>query len=73
MYNGSIVSKKTVSGPINWNSFNESFPHATPIPFLEAVELVKAKQRVVPETVVVGKVYRRWPFYHDITGRYCYF
>ena len=69
MYEGSIVTKKSVSGPIDWSSFNESFPQASPIPFLEAAELVKAKQAIVPETIVVGKVYRRWPFYHDKTGK----
>ena len=69
MYEGSVVTKKSVSGPIDWSSFNESFPQASPIPFLEAAELVKAKQAIVPETIVVGKVYRRWPFYHDKTGK----
>ena len=69
MYEGSVVTKKSVPGPIDWSSFNESFPQASPIPFLEAAELVKAKQAIVPETIVVGKVYRRWPFYHDKTGK----
>ena len=75
MYEGSIVTKKSVSGPIDWSSFNEHFPQASPIPFLDAVELAKASSPVdsmypVPEThFVVGKVYYRGPFYHDTSGK----
>ena len=72
MYEGSIVTKKSVSGPIDWSCFNEHFPQASPIPFLDAVELAKASSPVgfVPEThFVVGKVYYRGPFYHDTTGK----
>ena len=68
MYEGNIVISKSLPEPIDWNTHQGWFPQARPIPFLDAVDLVKTNQTNVSEISLVGKVFRRWPFYHDITG-----
>ena len=68
MFEGSIVLTKSVCEPINWNKYGGWFQDASPIPLLEAVNLLKENRLQLPKLSLVGKVFRRWPFYSDITG-----
>ena len=70
MYEGNTVISKLVTEPIDWNTHKGVFAHARHVPFLEAVNLVKSNPINMGEISLVGKVFRRWPFYYDITGKF---
>ena len=62
--------KKCLTEPINWKTLEDRlFQNARPIPLLEAVKVLESGTKDISQISVVGKVFRRWPFYCDITGR----
>ena len=69
MFEGSIVKSKSISAAIDWNTFDGGFSGAKPTPFLEVVDKLKTDYTQLQQLSVVGKVFKRWPFYYDITGK----
>ena len=69
VFDGSIVFTKSVPKPVNWKTYDGSFREAPPIPLIEAVNTLNTNITNLPKISVVGKVFKRWPFYCDITGK----
>ena len=64
------VSIKEVLNPVNGKNHGGAFTGAKPMSIKDAVNILKWRNNSaqLPTVSLLGRVFRRWPFFYDPTG-----